>query len=73
MFYMKHKGEKLEVRDDNVYTKCPRCGKEHHVDLHDILGEGGDLYGTQVYCSLCSDIRRAEMAYGRPVSLEALP
>ena len=54
MFYLKHKGERLEIRDDNVYTICPRCGKEHQVDLHDILSsEHVALYGTAVYCKKC--------------------
>lgn len=56
MFYIKHKGEKLEIREDNVYTTCPQCGKEHEVDICDILtGGDADLYGTQVYCRECSE------------------
>lgn len=63
MFYMKHKGTKLEIRDDNVYTICPECGKEHHVDLHDILSaEHADLYSTSVYCYDCSERRIQKMA-----------
>lgn len=55
MFYLKHKGEKLEITGDNVYTTCPRCGKEHCVDIHDILADGhSDLYGTAVYCNACA-------------------
>ena len=63
MFYMKCNGKKLEIREDNVYTTCPRCGKEHKVDLCDILADGNsDLYGTQVYCQKCSMERAAELA-----------
>ena len=60
MFYLKHKGEKLPVEADNVYTVCPECGREHTVDLQVIL-EGGDadLYGTAVYCEECSARRDA--------------
>ena len=48
MFYMKHKGKKLFIDSENVYTACPRCGKEHAVDLQEILSGGdADLYGTQ--------------------------
>lgn len=55
MFYLKYKGKNLEIHDDNVYTCCPVCGKEHVVDLQDILSsDDGDLYGTAVYCSSCS-------------------
>ena len=45
MFYMKHKGKKLVISEDNVFTVCPRCGREHPVDLQDILAGGeADLY-----------------------------
>ena len=55
MFYMKHKGEKLFIEEDNVFTACPRCGKEHAVDLCEILScKDADLYGTDVCCEECS-------------------
>ena len=55
MFYLKHKGKRLMIEPDNVFTICPACGKEHGVDLQDILGDGeGDLCGTVVYCGKCS-------------------
>ena len=50
MFYLKHKEEKLNIGDDNVFTTCPICGKEHAVDLHELLAGGeADLFGTDVY------------------------
>lgn len=60
MFYLKHNGEKLPIEGDNVYTICPECGREHAIDLQEIL-EGGsaDLYGTAVYCEECSARRGA--------------
>lgn len=60
MFYLKHNGEKLPIEGGNVYTICPECGREHAVDLQEIL-EGGsaDLYGTAVYCEECSARREA--------------
>lgn len=55
MFYLKHKGKKLEIYDDNVFTICPQCGKEHCVDIQDVLAhEGADLFGTAVYCKDCT-------------------
>lgn len=56
MFYLKHKGKKQEIEEDNVYTLCPRCGCEHVVDLSAIATplSGLDLYGTSVYCAECS-------------------
>lgn len=55
MFYLKYKGTKLRIHDDNVYTICGHCGREHKVDLVDILSTGeADLYSTSVYCPECS-------------------
>lgn len=52
---MKHKGEKLFIEEDNVFTACLRCGKEHTIDLCDILKcKDADLYGADVYCEECS-------------------
>lgn len=62
MFYVKYNGRKLEIRDDNVYTRCGSCGREHKVDLEEILHDGGDLYGTSVFCPECSKQHRACMA-----------
>ncbi len=57
MFYLKHKGKKLAIEADNVYTQCPRCGKEFPIDLADMAADGQlDLYGTSVYCRQCGTI-----------------
>lgn len=64
MFYMKCKNHILEIRQDNVYTRCPGCRKEMHVDLHDILNDG-DLEGTQVFCEKCT-YKRAMEHRGEP-------
>lgn len=61
MFYMKHKGKKLFIEDDNVFNACPVCGRETAVDLQAVLSDGeGDLYGTQVYCRECSERQAKE-------------
>lgn len=54
MFYLKHDGKKLPIEEDNVFTQCPRCGKDFSVALEDVLHDGGDLYGTNVYCPECA-------------------
>lgn len=55
MFYMKLKGRKITLREDNVFTQCPVCGKEHAVDVVDIFRDGlADLYGTSIYCPECA-------------------
>lgn len=75
MFYLKHNGEKLPIEGDNVYTICPECGREHAVDLQEIL-EGGsaDLYGTAVYCEECSARREAlRMLHDEGIEPAAVP
>lgn len=56
MFYTKIKiseGTTLttELTDENVFTRCPECGKEVAIDLCDVFADGGDLFGTAIYCS----------------------
>ena len=59
MFYIKHENDgvtvKAEITDENVFTICPECGREHAVDLSEIFkGGDADFYSTAVYCSTCS-------------------
>lgn len=59
MFFVKHETEgmlvKVEINDENVFTICPKCGKEHKVNLGFVLCESEmDLCGTQVFCEKCS-------------------
>ena len=71
MFYLKYKGQKLPIRHDNVYTVCPLCGREHHIDLGEtarFMGEEFDLEFTHVYCGRCSAERERRRAAGLPVS-----
>lgn len=60
MFYIKeriHGGVevKIDITDENVFCRCPRCGSEVAVDLEDVLSSGGDLYGTSVFCDKCAE------------------
>lgn len=48
------KQEILDGEDGNIFTNCPGCGKEFHVDLIDIFDCDGDLYSTQIFCDECS-------------------
>lgn len=71
MFYMKHKGQKLPIRVDNVYTICPRCRREHHVDLGDVANATNgnfDIEDTHVFCVRCTAERERRRAAGLPVS-----
>lgn len=64
MSYLKHKGKKLYIESDNVYTTCPQCGKEHAIDLNDAIIDGVlDLYGLDIFCTECSAKRRAGTTY----------
>lgn len=57
MFYIKlNNCTRIEITDKNVFTTCPECGKEFHVDLMELLHDSTDfdLYGTLVYCDECS-------------------
>lgn len=59
MFFVKVKvNEATEIRaeitDENVFTICPVCGKEHAVEISEIYENGGDLYSSQVICDECS-------------------
>lgn len=60
MYYVRdHRGKKIWIEDNNVFTQCPRCGKEIPVDLNDGIVDGQlDLYGTSWYCSGCSEKMR---------------
>lgn len=58
MFYVKEAiGETIdvtiEINDENVFCRCPRCGDEVQGDLQEILGDG-DLFGTAVFFKRCS-------------------
>lgn len=62
MFYVKTKINDetsivTELTDENVFTICPECGKEFAIDLYDVFADGGDLFGTAVYCAECSPKR----------------
>ena len=67
MFWMKDtNGKNLNIEENNVFTSCPICGKEHPVDLQTVLSTDGDLYGTQVYCPDCSAKRLDELHNEEP-------
>lgn len=62
MFYVKTKINEettitTELTDENVFTICPECGKEFAIDLYDVFADGGDLFGTAIYCAECSSKR----------------
>lgn len=55
MFYVKGRGRKINIRKDNVFTRCLVCGKEHAVDIVELFSGGDiDLYGTAIYCPVCA-------------------
>lgn len=66
MFYVKEKLSDaadviVEITDENVFTRCPGCGKEVNIDISELFSDGeSDLYGTAVYCEECSQKIRKE-------------
>ena len=60
MFYIKTKQycgktTTTEITDENVFTRCPECGREMPVDLAEIFADcEGDLFSTQVVCAACT-------------------
>lgn len=55
MFYLKDGKRRLYIKEDNVYTICPVCGKEHSVDIKRILEDKETcVQATTVLCSGCS-------------------
>lgn len=46
----------VEINDENVFCRCPVCGREVLVDLQDVLSDGdSDLVGTTVLCDECAE------------------
>jgi hypothetical protein len=79
MFYVKRKlTDKVtvitELHDDNVFTKCPECGKEISIDLAELFCDGeGDLYGTSVYCAGCTKKReKKKSGFDMPITFDGL-
>ncbi len=61
MFYLKKKvnGDvelKIDLYDDEIYTICPKCGKELQVGNETLAGvlKDCDLASTSLYCEECS-------------------
>ena len=59
MFYVKAKLSPdviliAKVRNDNIYTRCPDCGEELHIDLNHLIYEDQiDLDESACYCLNC--------------------
>ncbi|MGE6379019.1 hypothetical protein [Peribacillus muralis] len=69
MFYVKTKINdqiemKIELHDDEIFTKCPDCGVEQEVDnqtIISVLEDDGDFGSTSIYCEDCSALMKAKM------------
>ena len=61
MFYTKTKlSNQTDIKTiiaDNVFTICPKCGKEISVDLVNVIKElpEFDFFSTRIYCNDCSE------------------
>ena len=62
MFYIKDKlygaiEVTTEIGPDNVFCKCPYCGKEVQVNLSLLMADGqGDLLSRSVICDDCKRV-----------------
>lgn len=61
MFYIKTKitddvEVKINLYDDEIYTTCPKCGKEMQVTTEDIklVFMEGDFSSSSLLCEDCS-------------------
>lgn len=56
MFYVKSGDKKITLRENNVFTQCPICGKEHAVNIAEIFRGGfANLHGPSILCQECAD------------------
>ena len=51
MFYIKSRGRKINLRNDNVFTRCPVCGREHAVDIVETF-----RYAHSMLCSFAAQV-----------------
>lgn len=80
MFYIKSKQQSgktvtIEITDENVFTRCPECGRELPVDLAEVFGDGeGDLFSTSIICSACTKKRQQKVGFsdGVVVTLDGI-
>lgn len=70
MFYVKEQLNdamevSVEINDENVYCRCPKCGREVQTDLADVFADGEiDLFGTAVFCGKCAKKITEGKSYG---------
>ena len=73
MFYIKDKlygaiEVTTEIGPDNVYCRCPYCGKEVQVNLSLLMFDGqGDLLSRSVVCDDCMSFVKEENKNGKLV------
>ena len=65
MFYVKssfgYTDVITELHYDNIFTRCPKCGRELNVDLAEVFLDGdADLETTSIVCSACAKKRIAK-------------
>ncbi len=65
MFYVKERISdaaevSVEINEENVFTRCPRCGKEVSVDLAELFHGDEDPISTAQQYSATSAVRLSE-------------
>lgn len=78
MFYLKTKlanGKviKTDITDENVFTRCPDCGRELPVDLVEVFADGeGDLFSTSIICSACTKKRAEKHRHSVKITVDGI-
>lgn len=74
MFFVKEKiGNttiNVEITDENIFTVCPKCHREHYLDLEDLYCALGDDVDDGICCDDCASkgklsIYRKEARYDK--------
>lgn len=59
MFYVKEETGnttlRVNITDENIFTVCPRCGKEHHLDFEDFYYALEQDFNCGICCEACSN------------------
>lgn len=63
MFYVKSTTGEVVPVTNIAFTRCPKCGVEHKVDLVSLVAEHaedhtGDILDSTMYCEECSEVHR---------------
>lgn len=77
MFYIKtvqpsDRSVTTDITDENVFTRCPECGREMPIDLAEVFSDGeGDLFSTSILCAACTKKRTEKHLFSEGINITA--